>query len=753
MRRLALIVLALMVCSIASAVPINPTIDWYTSQTPYRHYNTAYNPSTGHIITNNRYFSTFEKAIGYNPQLSIWSSADGSYIKGTAFADGSSPFSLTCTTDGVLYGADLSIGEVVQMWADENTSPGVLMPAPGLSFSRGANVRGTSTSPTLYMACGSSDLDKGQILQLDATLTTWSVVSTIPAPFCKAGIAVRDRDTLLGMGPWMDDGDTSPALGFPDVRRNRNPGSWAYANWVRDDVFNPEDATVGGWSNTIGGDYADGLYWVLLYWDARIVAYDAVHGTILASMPVPTWGYLSWGKPAILYYGGLITEEGGAPNNTVYWGSRLYNAGYNGALGKLTYTEPKPVINEVDYDQAGSPDTAEFVEIWGVPGTDISSYTLSVVNGADGSETAVATIPPGTTIPDDAFYVIGMAGVPNVDLVVGESLQNGAPDAVVLRDYPGGTVIDALGYEMGGSGGAASLPAWSYEDAGYKSGDNFGSKFSLGRKADAVDTDNNQVDFDVMWPTPGEKNRQFTLWSSEMPYVDSFPAAGPELPWKSDFFPIRSIDPDSVGAPDSPEDSWWWYWWWPSPSADSVGRCDDPAGGGQINLLGDHNFAQRNINIQAWVYTGVELESIGLFVRGVGDTGWRATTRSAGSSSGYENCYAIEWYDDGTSTCLRAIKMLVADDSLTYFAADSTGYNAPGWHHLRIFANGTYVITYVDSVKFSEVTDTDITSGYVGIGFREARPGAALVGGLVDSIIIDNNFSYGHNEMIDWDLY
>jgi hypothetical protein len=551
----------------------------------------------------------------------------------------------------------------------------------------------------------------------------------------------------------MDDGNTSPTLGFPDLRRNLNPGSWAYANWVRDDTFNPEDATVGGWSYSIGGDYADGLFWVLVYWDARIVAYDAVYGTILASMPVDTWGYQSWGKPAILYYGSVITEEGGAPSNTVFWGSRLYNADASGALGKMTYTPPQPVINEIDYDQGGSPDTAEFVEIWGVPGTDVSSYTLSVVNGADGAETMVAAIPPGTTIPDNAFYVIGMASVPNVDLVVGERLQNGAPDAVVLRDYPGGTVIDALGYEMGGSSGAGSLLAWSYEGTGFKGGDNFGSNFALGRKNDAVDTDDNQADFDVMWPTPGEKNKQFTLWHSEMPYVDTFPSAGPELPWKSDFVPVRSIDPASVGVPDSPEDVDWWLWQHGLPSPDSVGQYNNPAGGGQIHILGDHEYSQSfAINIKGWVYTGTQLESIALFVRGIGDTGWRGTTRSTDSSSGYENCYAIEWFDDGTKAGLRVIKMLAADDSLTYFASDSTSYDAPGWHLLRIYATGTTVETYVDHQLFSKTTDGDIASGPVGIGYREYG-GTSLTGGLVDSIIIDSYIPWHPPEVTDWHLY
>ena len=112
----------------------------------------------------------------------------------------------------------------------------------------------------------------------------------------------------------------------------------------------------------------------------------------------------------------------------------------------------------------------------------------------------------------------------------------------------------------------------------------------------------------------------------------------------------------------------------------------------------------------------------------------------------------IEWYDDGTSTCLRAVKMLAADDSLTHFAFDSTNYNTPAWHHLRIYANGTYVKTHVDKHLFSNTTDSDIATGALGIGYREYG-GSSMTGGLVDSIIIDDNYYDYVNEVSDWHLY
>jgi hypothetical protein len=732
-----------MVCSLASAVPINPTVDWYTSHPTCRHYNTAYNPATGHLVTNNRYFSGTEQAAGWTPGLHIWSSADGSLLSAketpTKFATGSSPFSLTCTTDGVLYGADLSLDDVVSMWADETTTA-VLMPAPDSDFSRQCNVRGTSSSPTLYLANGSVDLDGCQILQLDATLTTWSVVSEVPHPFCKSAVAVKDQNTLLGGGPWMEDGDTSPVLGFPDLRTNANPGSWAYADWVRSDTFNPEDATTGGWSYTLAADYADGLYWALLYWDARIVAYDATYGNILAAMPVDTWGYLSWGKPAILYYGSLMTEEGGAPADTVFWGSRLYNADANGALGKLTYTAPKPVINEVDYDNP-STDLTEFIEIYGVPGTDISGYSVEGITASDGSTYATYTVPAATTIPADGFYVMGAATVANVDQVIGvqDLIQNGTPDALVLKDS-GSAIIDAIGYEMENTPG--SLPASSYEGTGLHGGANFGAQVSIGRKVDGKDSDDNQDDFDIMKPSPGARNVG-SLYRDDMPYIDRMPTAGPELAWYGTFVDPTTLDPASVGAPDSPEaviDGVL------APSPDSVGRVDDPSGGGNAVILGDHNITGSNVNIQAWAYIGVDSESLGLFVRGIGDAAWHS------SSSDYEECYAIEYFDDGTTSVVRMMKELGEDGSRTVFASDYS-VAAEGWHHLRIWANGTTIAAYLDEAKLAEVTDADIATGHVGMGFREGHTGGPINGMIVDTVIVDANFTDDSTQVADWNLF
>ncbi len=733
MRRITLIVLALMVCSIASAVPVNLTIDWATSHTSRQFYNCAYNPTTGHMVMN-----------GGN-MLYIFDGSDGTFLHNVANSAGSFPFSLACTSDGVLYAGDLNDSTNMITWADENTSPGVNMIIDANMLIRGLNVRGDSSSPTLYMAGGGDD-DEMRVLQLDATMTTWSVVSTIPAPAGKSYCGVQNASRVLGIQPWGNDGRTDPDLGFPDVFYKANPGSWAYANWTRDDQFVPGDVSWTGSSGGLGGDYAEGAWFVMTYELAHLNALEGVYGAVLDSIDLPAYGGYFWGvDPSLAYYSNATVD---AANNKIYFGGRLAGIGTAtrsmGYIGRASYTEPKPVINEILYDDP-STDDEEFVEIMGVPGTDISSYTLVGINGNGGNGWTYATIPGGTTIPDDALYVVGMAGVTNVDLVVTTTMQNGAPDAIVLIDYPGGNIIDALAYETGTVLGLQDIGTTSTEGTGFKGGPNFGSTLSLGRTHDMVDTDDNQADFDIMVATPGEKNHQFGLFRGDLPAVDSFPGGGPELAWHSSWMQVRSIDPATVGAPDSPEtltlDGATTLILTASP--DSVGQVGDTTGGGQETILGDHEFNQKDINIQGYVYTGAVDDEIGLYVRGIKDSAWRA--------AGYSNevCYVIQWCDDASVTEMRAVKLL--EGTVTTFASDTTSYGTPGWHHLRIFANGSTVKTYVDSALFSNDTDTDIADGYVGIGYREY--GAGTIFGLVDSIIINRNFTDATTAVADWNLF
>ncbi len=124
-----------------------------------------------------------------------------------------------------------------------------------------------------------------------------------------------------------------------------------------------------------------------------------------------------------------------------------------------TYVAPTStiVINEVDADQTGS-DNGEFVELYGPTNESLDGMVLVFYNGS-GDVSYGAIDLDGQSLNTDGFFVLGDAGVQNLDLVMSGSIQNGA-DAVALyfgddTDFPNGTaltslnIIDALVYDTG----------------------------------------------------------------------------------------------------------------------------------------------------------------------------------------------------------------------------------------------------------------------------------------------------------------
>ena len=111
-------------------------------------------------------------------------------------------------------------------------------------------------------------------------------------------------------------------------------------------------------------------------------------------------------------------------------------------------------INEIDYDQVGTNDTDEFIELVGPDGTNLTNYTIELVNGATGIVYITIDL-SGFSIPNDnvdgnGFFVIGPAsGVANVDYTpsgwVRNRFQNGNPDGILLK--LNGVVVDGFSYE------------------------------------------------------------------------------------------------------------------------------------------------------------------------------------------------------------------------------------------------------------------------------------------------------------------
>ena len=144
------------------------------------------------------------------------------------------------------------------------------------------------------------------------------------------------------------------------------------------------------------------------------------------------------------------------------------------------------VLSELLYNDAGADDSA-FVELYGEPGMDLAGFKLVGVNGANGQDYNAITL--SGALDSAGYFLVVLTGSATTLLDVADlvdakaDFQNG-PDNVQLRW--GTTVVDAVGYgtfgtkTFAGEGAAAADP---------------GEGKSLGRDADATDTNHNDVDF------------------------------------------------------------------------------------------------------------------------------------------------------------------------------------------------------------------------------------------------------------------
>jgi hypothetical protein len=174
------------------------------------------------------------------------------------------------------------------------------------------------------------------------------------------------------------------------------------------------------------------------------------------------------------------------------------------------------VINEVDADTPSN-DLLEFVELFGPPNASLDGLVLVGYNGSDDQSTGLAVDLDGETLDANGFFVIGNAGVANVDITVAlNSIQNGA-DAVALFtgnavDFPNDTaltstgLIDALVYDTNDGDDAALIAALTPGQAQINEGgmgdkDNHSnSRFPDGGTALVTSTYTQQT------PTPGGFN-------------------------------------------------------------------------------------------------------------------------------------------------------------------------------------------------------------------------------------------------------
>ncbi|MEZ4266986.1 MAG: lamin tail domain-containing protein [Myxococcota bacterium] len=164
--------------------------------------------------------------------------------------------------------------------------------------------------------------------------------------------------------------------------------------------------------------------------------------------------------------------------------------------------QPKLVINELDYDMAGT-DTTEFLEIYnpGPGAATLARWKLQHVNGSSGAVLWTRALSEGgATLAAGAYMVFGSptviaslpVGVQSVDIGT-VAFENGAPDGVRLM--LDNAFASGLSYEgtMAGTGEGTGAPSDAAAD-------------SLQRCPNGVDTHDNGVDFVLRPPSPGVAN-------------------------------------------------------------------------------------------------------------------------------------------------------------------------------------------------------------------------------------------------------
>jgi len=159
------------------------------------------------------------------------------------------------------------------------------------------------------------------------------------------------------------------------------------------------------------------------------------------------------------------------------------------------------IINEIDYDQPGT-DTAEFIELFnsGSSAISLDNYLISLIN--QNSSTVYRNIDlSGFSIDASGYFVIcggsGQVSSCNYSFTASNSwFQNGTKDAIAL--YENSTLLDSLSYE--------GLVTPFTEGDVLIAKDNNTDIVSLARIANGIDTNNNNLDFQLGCITPGSAN-------------------------------------------------------------------------------------------------------------------------------------------------------------------------------------------------------------------------------------------------------
>ncbi|TRX51757.1 T9SS type A sorting domain-containing protein [Fulvivirga sp. M361] len=243
--------------------------------------------------------------------------------------------------------------------------------------------------------------------------------------------------------------------------------------------------------------------------------YDGISFTVGGASRIPDgadtnnatdWVRNDFSGAGLPLFPGVIADAGEAVNTP--------------ALPNKVATEPLAdlFINEIDSDTDGL-DSAEFIELFdgGVGNTALDGLVVVLYNGSDDQSYGAYDL-DGFTTNAEGYFVLGNAGVANVDFETNpNSLQNG-PDAVVVYqgdaiDFPNDTpisldnILDAVVYGTGDPEDAGLLPLLNAGQVQVdENANNVKDTESLARIPNGAGGARNTASFEAVFPTPGVAN-------------------------------------------------------------------------------------------------------------------------------------------------------------------------------------------------------------------------------------------------------
>jgi hypothetical protein len=427
---------------------------------------------------------------------------------------------------------------------------------------------------------------------------------------------------------------------------------------------------------------------------------------------------------------------------------------------------PPIVINEIvedeqDFESTDVADTREFVELYNPTNSPvlIENWTLSVsdlIGGAPISD----TFPQGATIPAKGYYVIGAAGVPNVNFtpLSGELWINGK-SIFELRNA-GGQMVDAVALETfrGNELAMATQEQLDQIAAGQTAGANprggwWGQvesnnaiapnvPMSLGRFLDGRDNNINGRDFGMLPITPGASNNLPQNPSHVIPDVNSS-AVGTLLgsQYYASFKLPRVINPAVADVYNPKAIS-------ASPQGGNAIVAWDETGGGnavysrelvnKFELYAYIETAPLNVTSSTTVRqseaTIYGLGTTDVFFATPNSTGLSTITSSANGSTGVGWLIErLENFNGGSPTTTTTLQLVDFSDGgdgvqaagdWNVIQSINLSSMASGWHRLSVDYNATTgaVEAKFDAQTFNFTTDASLVGNFY-VGYRETLPG------------------------------